>query len=235
MLIKAHGDTNVGKRRPHNEDNFCIVHNNNIFLAAVADGLGGHDHGEVASKMMVDYLGKWCISGVGKEKLESCINQCNYDMKFKLNGGGATLAMIARKSRSMSVIVINCGDSRVYLVRDKKITQITKDHSLMQQMLDNGTLKEKEIENFPHKNIITSHVGQGEKIEVSSKTIKIHDNDIFVICSDGLTNEVSDSDILDTVLKYSSKPEIAVNSLIHQANKNGGKDNITVIVASFAV
>lgn len=236
MIINVNGLTDVGKKRGHNEDSLLVFHNEKMFIAAVCDGLGGHAHGEVASKMMVDYLRDWARE-LGKHKndakLKDIIEQCNVDMRRSLNGGGTTLAMIARKSKMDKCIVVHAGDSRVYRIRGSQIKQLTSDHSLVQKLIDCGDITEVEARTHPNKNVILSHVGQGTAITVSSTTVTLQPNDTFVICSDGLTNEVCDRDILNTVLKYGKNTEKAVKDLVNHANNAGGKDNITAIVCRF--
>lgn len=233
--------TSVGCIRSLNEDSFFVSEpdSKGTVLAIVADGMGGHNAGEVASGKAVGIL----QNGIFKEtdmsakdvliKAVEDANQEIYEMsinKKNLSGMGTTItACLAMEN---SVTAVQVGDSRLYLIRKDKISQITKDHSLVEMLVENGTITKEEAKNHPQKNIITRAVGTDKTVEADIYEFSVKKGDTVLLCSDGLVNMVDDEEIL-SVIKSAETLDAAANTLVSQAEKAGGTDNITVILIRF--
>lgn len=240
--MKVAMKTDLGKSRDINEDNCIHCSLGRWELLVVADGMGGHNAGEVASIIAVnsirDYIREKVNEDTKIEELECIVK----DAILKANGdiykkslddsryaGMGTTATVAMVSEGISIIG-HVGDSRAYLLKDNKLIKITDDHSLVAELLKNGTITEVEAKNHPQKNIITRALGTDEKLEVDIKTIEFNSGNIMVLCTDGLTNMVCDEEI-ESVLVNTEDTEKAVQELVDLANEKGGHDNITVILA----
>ena len=233
--------TSVGCIRSLNEDSFFVSEpdSKGTVLAIVADGMGGHNAGEVASGKAVGIL----QNGIFKEtdmsakdvliKAVEDANQEIYEMsinKKNLSGMGTTItACLAMEN---SVTAVQVGDSRLYLIRKDKISQVTKDHSLVEMLVENGTITKEEAKNHPQKNIITRAVGTDKTVEADIYEFSVKKGDTVLLCSDGLVNMVDDEEIL-SVIKSAETLDAAANTLVSQAEKAGGTDNITVILIRF--
>ena len=240
------GETNVGMKRTHNEDNFAIIHEENLCI--VADGMGGHASGEVASKMAVDALREFfeatakdpdatwpykmdkqrsyeenrLVTGVKLANLR-IFEAAQREPRFR--GMGTTIVVVAAVREG--VIVGHVGDSRVYRIRSGEIKQLTEDHSLLNDYLKMRKLTEEEIANFPHKNVIVRALGMKEIVKVDAHMETPLPGDIFLLCSDGLSGPVNDDDMLRIVEENRGDLKAAASRLIARANENGGPDNIT--------
>lgn len=246
------GETNVGRKRAHNEDNLLVYPERNLFV--VADGMGGHACGEVASLMVVetmrDYFGRACddpdATWPGREErgrtlsenmLNSGIRYCNYtiwergqsDAKFKNMG----TTVVAFHIDDGHLTVAHVGDSRCYRLRGQELTQVTEDHSLLNDYKRMAVLTPEEEANFPHKNIIVRACGLKQDVLVDLQRQKPERGDIFILCSDGLSGEVPDDQILDLMVRDQADLPTMVHSLIVRACENGGKDNVTCIAVRF--
>ncbi|MCP5465023.1 MAG: Stp1/IreP family PP2C-type Ser/Thr phosphatase [Deltaproteobacteria bacterium] len=248
MKIESYGLTDVGKKRSRNEDSFLVSPELNLYV--VADGMGGHSGGEYASRLAVATMEEviqsmnldpdaTVISGVNSEgteygdRLKHAIDvagQKIYDQALyepELKGMGTTItAMVIDEGGK--AFVANVGDSRVYLVRSNNIEQITDDHSLVSEQMRAGLIRESDAKKHKLKNIITRSVGYQEEVEIDLHKIDYKTGDVFVLCSDGLTNMVDDTKILE--IASGNDPEQACRTLIDQANQNGGDDNVTVVI-----
>lgn len=230
-----------GQVRPNNEDSIYSSVKKDLLI--IADGMGGHKAGEIASKTAINKVRHFIKnkSENYKKNKNDIMNLINDAIRYanlsiqkvakkdeSLKGMGTTLivALIIENE----VYIGHIGDSRAYLINNKSIKQITKDHSLVAELLENGTITEKEAENYPHKNVITRALGCENKIKVDKYNIKIKKNDVLLLCTDGLSNMVSDEEIL-IIIKQSNNPNTAAKELVKAANKAGGQDNISVIVA----
>lgn len=247
MKLASHGKTDVGKKRTRNEDAFLI--NDDMGLYLVADGMGGHSGGELASQMAVSSVEEviknlisdpeaTVISGVNTEDTDlgdrlryaievasgKIYDQALYDASLK--GMGTTT--VAALFQEGEFYIANVGDSRAYLIHANKITQITTDHSLVTEQLKAGLIKESEVKGHKLKNIITRSVGYQDQVEIDVKKIDVHMGDRVVLCSDGLSNMVEDKQIEEVVNNEPIKE--ACKKLVSLANENGGEDNITVII-----
>ncbi len=234
LKLKIGNHTDVGQVRSINQDSFGVSSTDWGDLFIVADGMGGHKGGEVASKLTVQHI----IKSFEKDKvlnplsfLNKSIIEANSIVSKKssedisLDGMGTTVvAMIVKGSKAF---IAHVGDSRLYIYRNKKYFQITKDHSVVQKMVDEGIIKDSEMETHPRKNQILQAVGLNN-IEPSLTAEVIYKNDIILLCSDGLTGEVDTKTIFN--LLNSNDMQLSTQKLINEANKNGGNDNITAIL-----
>lgn len=238
------GLTDKGVSRVKNEDSFVNLGSSGVYL--VADGMGGHAAGEVASAHVVktfeDYV-KFPFWGLLDRVWPSSRTAFVLAAYFEANrrifeesmsnparrGMGTTAVSLVRRGDYMDIV--NLGDSRAYRIRDGRIEQISHDHSLVQELIDQGKLRTpEEIEAFPYKNIITRAMGTHAKIvpEVFSELYRA--GDIYLLCSDGLFNELTDDEILGVILRNGDRFEQASRELIDFANARGGRDNITVLL-----
>lgn len=232
--------TDIGMHRKINEDNYHVQENGLFPYAIVADGMGGHQAGEVASMMVVDivtnHLEKnlepeldYVEAGEVVRQAFVAANSIIYTYAknhYKIMGMGTTttLSMIYRDK----VITAHVGDSRSYLVSDSNISQITKDHSYVQELVSRGELSEEAARNHPKKNYITRAMGAEETVKVDI-TIKPYNGEKVVLCSDGLTNFVYDEEI-EKYMNSANTLQEGAESLVRLANERGGRDNITVVV-----
>ncbi len=233
--------TSVGCIRSLNEDSFFVSEpdSKGTVLAIVADGMGGHNAGEVASGKAVGILQNGIFRETdmsAKDVLIKAVGDANqeiYEMsinKKNLSGMGTTItACLAMEN---TVTAVQVGDSRLYLIRKDKISQITKDHSLVEMLVENGTITKEEAKNHPQKNIITRAVGTDKTVEADIYEFSVKKGDTVLLCSDGLVNMVDDEEIL-SVIKSAETLDAAANTLVSQAEKAGGTDNITVILIRF--
>ena len=233
------GLSNVGLVRQNNEDYWCFCQESNLFI--LADGMGGHNCGEIASKAAVDKLqilfqnqmaiGKKDIVSV-KRALYLSISQMNHEVfnlsrtSSSLKGMGTTLC--ALHIHSEGVVYGHVGDSRIYRLRGKDFTCLTQDHSLLRELIDLGRLSEQQADEFTYKNVLTKAIGTEQNIDPTVKIDSVVSGDLLLICSDGLTDMLSDSEIAN-ILSVEKSCE-AADILINMALKNGGRDNITAIV-----
>ncbi len=244
MGIICAGATDIGRKRKTNQDSICLDHSHYFF--AVADGMGGHNGGDIASQLSVKIMPEFLQthSELESEKLmKNVIKEINRsilkmaDEKPELVGMGTTVSAI--QFAGPQLIIGNVGDSRVYMVNNNHIFQMTRDHSFVQEKLNMGLYSREDAAKDPQKNVLVRSVGIEADIQVDVFQYRICKNDIFLVCSDGLHGKVSDNDILHIIQKNISDPsrcqlsdvEKTVNDLIHQANENGGQDNISVIIA----
>ena len=221
--MKAVAKTDVGKKRSMNQDFFyCNENNVGSFhnLLIVADGMGGHKAGDQASKL--------CVKSI-VETIEQS-NKSIYDAareNIAFEGMGTT--MVACTLVDGKMYVANIGDSRLYLIRES-IHQITDDHSLVEELVKQGNLTESEARVHPQKNIITRALGIDQEVRADYFEIEMHKDDIILLCSDGLSNMIEDDD-MEYIIKNSATLEEAGDKLIESANRNGGDDNITAVLA----
>lgn len=224
--------TDVGKKRSLNEDSF--IADGSIF--AVADGMGGHRAGEIASSIALDVL-KSNLAKQSKDpldqKLVNAIKLANKEIYTKairdLDRRGMGTTLTAAVLHDDKLYVGHVGDSRLYLLRDGKLTQLTGDHSLVAQMVESGHLKPEEAEVHPQRSIITRAVGSEADVEVDVVITDILPDDRFLLCTDGLTSMLTDNEIAET-LRDRDDLDAACRELVDWANDRGGNDNITAII-----
>jgi protein phosphatase len=249
LRIEVAGETNVGMKRTHNEDNFSILEESGLYI--VADGMGGHASGEVASKMAVDALKEFFAAtandpertwpykmdrskGYEENRLITGIKLANlriYESAQRdprQRGMGTTIVtMFAVED---GVYIAHVGDSRIYRVRDAKIEQLTEDHSLLNDYIKMKRLTPEEIANFPHKNVIVRALGMKDTVKVDTRFEQPRAGDVYLLCSDGLSGPVADDELLQ-ICATNGDLKNAAAKLIERANSNGGPDNITVVLA----
>ncbi|MCR4430114.1 MAG: Stp1/IreP family PP2C-type Ser/Thr phosphatase [Tepidanaerobacteraceae bacterium] len=232
--------TSVGRVRSNNEDAFYVPPANGscCSLFIVADGMGGHRGGEVASRMAVkevsEYITTRFSDDLDEDKIRSMINDSIAEANKKIlisameneewagMGTTLTLALFFRKK----IFIGHVGDSRAYLIRNNDIVQLTRDHSLVWQLMEEGRLTMDETRTHPMKNIITRALGTETILEPDFLEYDLEKEDIIIICSDGLTNMLEDYEIKNIVCGHDI--ETAVDILVQKANLHGGLDNITV-------
>ncbi|MBU3701028.1 MAG: Stp1/IreP family PP2C-type Ser/Thr phosphatase, partial [Acidimicrobiia bacterium] len=224
--------TDTGMVRKGNEDAYLAVDG----LFAVADGMGGHQAGEVASRLALESLQSW-FGSAGTDVLVAAVERANADVVERslgdpeLAGMGTTLvamALVDAGGRD-AIGVVNVGDSRLYLLSDGVLTQITEDHSLVATMVRQGRLTEAEAAVHPQRNILTRALGIDGTVLVDSWEVLPVVGDRYLVCSDGLFNEVDDNRIAAT-LRRLADPAEACRELVRLANESGGRDNITCVV-----
>jgi serine/threonine protein phosphatase PrpC len=222
--------SDTGKKRRRNEDSYVVAPP----LFAVADGMGGAQAGEVASKLAAAALEDTDSgSSSGQERVVSLIQEANRRVYARANTDPATSGM----GTTMTVAIVegqvvtigHVGDSRAYLVRAGRLEQLTEDHSLVNELLKSGKLSPQEAETHPQRSVITRAVGTDPDVEVDAFTVDALEGDVFLLCSDGLTDMVDDDGILDVVERYHDDLDRVAKSLVSAANRGGGEDNITVI------
>ncbi len=241
------GETNIGMKRTHNEDNFDLLDDERLFI--VADGMGGHASGEVASKLAIETLREFFLStaqdpeatwpykmdksrGYEENRLITGVKLANLRIheaqqrEPKLRGMGTT--MVAILVIDEGVLVAHVGDSRVYRLRNGTLEQLTEDHSLLNDYIKMKRLTEEEIANFPHKNVIVRALGMKDSVKVDTRLDPPQVGDVYVMCSDGLSGPVTDPEILE-IAQATPDLKQQASKLIERANKNGGPDNVTVV------
>ncbi|WP_024614605.1 Stp1/IreP family PP2C-type Ser/Thr phosphatase [Clostridium sp. Ade.TY] len=228
--------SDVGIKRKFNEDSVGHFECDSYSIYIVADGMGGHNAGEVASEMAVSNVIEFVknnINSLGECVLEDAIENVNKKIynysvsNLKLSGMGTTITACLRYDGK--IVIANVGDSSCFGIKDNNLFKLTKDHSLVQQLIDSGSISEEEAINHPNKNIITRAVGTHESVEVDIFKFDSDEYDKYLICSDGLTNEVSTEKITE-IIDREKDNKLACCELVDEANKNGGRDNITVIL-----
>ena len=228
MRFKFGDRTDVGRGRPENEDSLLVDPDDGLY--AVADGMGGHRAGEVASATAIDALKSAYLGG---QRLDQAVGAANAAVFAKaaedaaLRGMGTTLTAIALHDSTAELGHV--GDSRAYLMRNGTVTQVTEDHSLVEQLVREGRLTPEEAQNHPQRAIITRALGIDADVAVDTYRIDLEPGDRLMICSDGLTNMLSDDTIAQTLRRHAD-PQQAADTLVDMANQAGGDDNITVIL-----
>lgn len=228
MKLKSASRTDIGKRRANNQDSFIC--NDKLKLYAVADGLGGHVGGEVASRLAVEALTQ--LFSLGKSSfdpssyLTKAVQEANQrifekaEVTSSLRGMGTTLTALYFSYDT--AYIAHVGDSRAYFIQDDMIWQLSEDHTLVSQQMVSG------IE-FPVKNIITRSVGYDREVEIDLYTKKLSSGDIYLLCSDGLHGYLKEEEMV-SVIQSSFSLELAAGQLIQLANDRGGDDNITAVL-----
>jgi len=248
ITIKANGETHVGQVRSNNQDSFLVKEESQLFI--VADGMGGHAGGEIASKLCVEEIAAF----LQVKKAEGCFrdtthpdprictimaNAVNYastkiyekaleDPSLKGMGTTATACMILDDV----AYVAHVGDSRLYLLRCGLLYQMTHDHSLVNEQIRAGIISKEEAEVHQLRNVITRSVGYQEEEDVDTSTFRVENDDMILICSDGLHGPINDVEISQELQKSSTT---ATSTLIDLANSRGGEDNITSVILHIKV
>ncbi len=233
MNILLGHTSHSGIKRDHNEDTYGIDLHSGLFL--VADGMGGHDHGEIASALARDHI----LSSVkNKLPIKQAILDANQEIinnSMEKPGDlpmGTTIAMLQVSENTYRCAWV--GDSRVYKLSNKELLPISSDHSYVQELVDQDLISPAQARSHPHRTVVTQALGvtDNSEIKVSLADGKIQPGDKFLLCSDGLTEEVDDKQIAEIMNKNLSPKEIG-DQLLIQALENGGSDNITTIILEF--
>jgi len=239
--------TDIGRRYEQNEDSISSVEEHAFVV--LADGMGGHNAGEVASAMAIEHVTKNVAEDVKElkkieidpetgltqyssiiknaiEKANSAIHQASQDPIHQ--GMGTTVVTAIMYDNQMSIAHV--GDSRLYLYRNKALTQVTKDHTLLQELVDQGFYTLEEAKEAPNKNIVTRGLGADSEVEIDVCEEYVSKGDKILLCSDGLTDMLDDEEVLAILNKYVDNNQTCVQALINSANENGGLDNISAIL-----
>jgi protein phosphatase len=236
------GRTDVGIVRSGNEDNYLMLPDRAVFI--VADGMGGHAAGEVASEMAVRIVAQQLgdLDGLDAsataERLRVAIKEANAAIfertltEHDKRGMGTTATALVLSDRQY--LIGQVGDSRAYLLRDGQLLQLTKDHSYVQEQVDAGYLSPDEARTHPYSNVITRCVGANDDVAPDTYVGTVHPGDMFLLASDGLTGMIDDPRLHD-IMKSSPDPQRLVEQLVAEANRLGGLDNITAIVVRIDV
>ena len=221
--------TDPGRRRRRNEDAYVCEPP----LFAIADGMGGAQAGEVASRLAAAALRESGVEAGGEERIFDLIQEANrrvYDRSSTdptTSGMGTTITVALVENGS--VAFGHVGDSRAYLIRNQKMEQITEDHSLVNELMKSGKLSREEAEAHPQRSVITRALGTDPDVDVDTFTIAAQAGDVFLLCSDGLTDMLGEDEIFDLVERNRDDISAALRALVKAANRRGGEDNITVV------
>jgi len=249
MRFVAAAKTDVGQKRQGNEDRFCV--DPALGLYVVADGMGGHAAGEVASRLAVETIQEWMekyLSGADAAIVGPAAAAGSAEANFLLSSirlanriifdsakdrreytgmGTTVVAVLAKGDR---FVLANVGDSRIYRIRRDQIVQVSRDHSFVQQQVDNGMMSPVEAHQSQYRHMITRALGLKESVEVDLTEEPAHPGDVLVLCSDGLSDLLDDEEILAAVQNQGEDLDRACQALVERANAKGGDDNITVLV-----
>ena len=236
MHIRYGLRSDVGKIRTSNEDSYAGNPKNRLFL--VADGMGGHAAGEIASQIAAstveEVVARQADSPDPGETVLAAAREANERIYTtqrqnpELSGMGSTLTVLHMRDRMYFIAQV--GDSRAYLLRDGRLEQLTRDHSLVWHLYESGVLRKDELSSHPQKNLITRSIGPHPAVEIDLERGNLRDGDLFLLCSDGLTDVVTDDGIRRILSEAGSPPDKLSDKLVAAANAAGGPDNVTVIV-----
>ena len=251
MKLICAGMTDVGRAREHNEDDFYLSDGREA-LCVVADGMGGHRSGEVASAMAIKAIVEYYRETMSEanfaeeaEEGETEVDLIQRRLKQAVQSANRAVFKAASQSEvykgmgttivsgyftEQGIYLAHIGDSRAYRYRDGELSQCTEDHSLANEYVRMGILSAEEVEYFPYKNVITRACGLTEYVEVDVDYADLEVGDLFLFCSDGLTDMVDD-DVITEMIEEEDDIETLCESLVERANENGGADNITVVLA----
>lgn len=235
--------TDVGRKRKSNQDAVGVFQNQEkVKLAIVADGMGGHQAGDVASHLTVFDLGEaWKNSNLTEQEdvIQWLLKQIQQENEEIFDKGqedpskaGMGTTIVAVVIIDQTVLLAHVGDSRFYLVRNGKIKQITEDHSLVNELVKSGEITPEMASHHPRKNVLVRSIGIPGTVEVDLTALEVTVGDKLLLCSDGLTNMVSDQDIM-TIIDQAANLDEALDKLIEAANEAGGTDNITVLLIDY--
>jgi serine/threonine protein phosphatase PrpC len=227
--------TDTGRKRRRNEDAYVCEPP----LFAIADGMGGAQAGEVASRLAAAALKESGAKTLGgEERIADLIQEANrrvYDRSStdpNTSGMGTTITVALVENGN--VAFGHVGDSRAYLIRDGRMEQVTEDHSLVNELMKSGKLSREEAETHPQRSVITRALGTDPDVDADTFTIEAKSGDVFLLCSDGLTDMVGEREILELVELNRLDIDVALKSLVRAANRSGGEDNITVVAFEIA-
>jgi protein phosphatase len=233
--------TDRGLQRPNNED--ALFEHAEMGVFAVADGMGGHAAGEIASRMAVDTLARAASvdaePALNPTPIVRSFTQANREIRRRgrtepeTRGMGTTLTVLAGSAKTGRGVIVHIGDSRVYRLRDGRLEQLTRDHTWVQDRVDAGVLSPEQARIHPYSSILTRVLGTEERVVPDVIPLDLKENDLFLLCSDGLTGMVSDDAIKDILSRNEPLPRLA-QLLVEAAKAEGGIDNVTLVVARLA-
>jgi protein phosphatase len=228
--------TDTGKRRRRNEDTYVC----RPPLFAIADGMGGAQAGQVASRLAAAALAESTDGTRGEERVVELVQEANRRVFLRANedastqGMGTTMTVALVDEAGGTVSIGHVGDSRAYRLRDGGLEQLTRDHSLVQELVESGRLSPEEADHHPQRSVITRVLGTDPDVDVDTLTVETRPGDLFLLCSDGLTAMVDDDEILRALETWRGDLEGALRKLVDAANRGGGDDNITAVVFEIA-
>ncbi len=242
MIYKFYAQTDSGLMRENNED--AVGFHEATGIAVLADGMGGYNAGEVASNMATSFINtemsRWLAESAAtatvqdiRRALEICVGNANTSVfraahaNAQYSGMGTTL--VAGVFRGADLVIGHIGDSRCYRLRQGEMTQITRDHSLLQEQLDAGLLTPEQAALSMNKNLVTRALGVDDAVLLEVHEHTVEPGDVYLMCSDGLSDMVRDQDIAK-VLQMPTPPDVRAKALVDMANAHGGRDNITVLL-----
>jgi serine/threonine protein phosphatase PrpC len=229
-VARAAGTTDTGRRRRHNEDSFVLLSP----LFAVADGMGGAQAGEVASRLAATALAEFDAGGSGEERIVKLVQEANRRVHTASTEDSARAGMGTTMTAALvaddTVTIGHVGDSRAYRLRDGELEQLTEDHTLVAELMRSGKLSAEEARIHPQRSVITRALGADPDVDVDVFTLETQPGDVFLLCSDGLSSMVEDDDIRASLEAHLDDLDAAVDELIQKALIGGGEDNITVVV-----
>jgi protein phosphatase len=245
MKLTAFALTDVGKRRESNEDDFLLEPGRGVY--AVADGMGGHAAGEIASHLAIDTLremlerngptreltntedaAEWLREAVVEANRRICES---IQLHEERRGMGTTMVAIVHSGEE--AVVGHVGDSRGYLLREHELLRMTSDHSWVNEQVKLGLMNDDTAQRHPMRNIVTRALGSRPDVAVDLTSFPAQPGDVFLLCSDGLNTMLSDEQIHEILFDHRDDPEAACRSLVEAANRHGGEDNVTVVVARY--
>jgi PPM family protein phosphatase len=245
VVLQVVGLSDLGRERSRNEDSFLVRTGSAFSLLAVADGMGGHVAGDVASTLAVSVLER-CWDGLHQENplphnqisaiVKNMIAEANQSIlnysagDAAKQGMGTTLTM--GLISGLNLVIGHVGDSRAYLIEEGRIKLLTEDHSLLEQLIQQGSVSPEEVQGHPQRHILTRALGTASDVEIDLVETELKEGSALILCTDGLTTLLQDDEILDIIYARQDDPGLAVRSLINLANKRGGYDNITVVLAT---
>ena len=231
-LGRSLGITDTGRRRRRNEDAYVC----RPPLFAIADGMGGAQAGEVASRLAAAVLNESPHGATGEERVVELVQEANRRVFERANedaatqGMGTTMTVALVDEAGGTVAIGHVGDSRAYRLRDGELQQLTRDHSLVQELVESGRLSPEEADNHPQRSVITRVLGTDPDVDVDTLTVETRPGDLFLLCSDGLTDMLGADEIESVIESRAGDPAAAADALVAAANSRGGDDNITVLL-----
>ncbi len=252
MNLEAYGKTDIGLKRTHNEDNYTIVDDLGLYL--VADGMGGHNAGEVASRTSINTIVKFIRRCLADSQLtwpfgiDANISEAENMILTSVRLANKELCQLAAQDPDYSgmgttvagvfmdgdkACVVNVGDSRIYHIRGDEMLQLTVDHSWVSEQLQKKLITEEEARNHRWRNVITRALGNRNSVEIDVSTVEVAPGDRLLICTDGLSGMVKDAEIKETICSMGDNLELACQTLVQKANEYGGMDNITLVLMKF--
>ncbi len=248
MQVSFAARTDMGRQRTNNEDNYYVLADQHLYV--VADGMGGHASGEVASLLAIRTLGNYYVDGQGapvgelafpmpaqfssdETRLSTAIRMANraiYEAAQSDDYRGMGTTLVALQLGAQGAHIAHVGDSRAYRITDGEIVQLTEDHSLINEYMRIHGLSKQDVVGFAHKNVIVRALGLADDVTVDFVRLNPKTGETYLLCSDGLTDMLTDEQILATLKKNKGNVEKGAQALVDAANQAGGQDNITVVL-----